>query len=259
LERWRVPPVPSVIVVVGFAFLVLGCVGLIVATQVVSLAESLPKYRENITQRFLTLRGEEGGVFDQAAQTLFQIQKGIAKTPLTPKPNTTDLGAQPKMQGGTPPTAPIPVEVQAKPPATGEILKDYVSPALIPLARLGLAVVLVIFFLLQREDLGDRLIRILSRDRLDVTTRALNDAGNRIGQYLRTQLLINTCYGVLIGIGLALMGLPGAVLWGLLATLLRFIPYVRPWLAASMPILYYRWRCSMAGSGPWRWWPCSSY
>jgi hypothetical protein len=105
------------------------------------------------------------------------------------------------------------------------------------LARLGLAVVLVIFFLLQREDLRDRLIRLLSRDRLDVTTRALTDAGDRIGRYLRAQLMINTYYGVPIAIGLALIGLPGALLWGLLAMLLRFIPYVGAWLSASMPIL----------------------
>jgi hypothetical protein len=108
--------------------------------------------------------------------------------------------------------------------------------------------VLVIFFLLQREDLRDRLIRILSRDRLDITTRALNDAADRIGRYLRTQLLINTCYGVPVGVGLSLMGLPGAVLWGLLATLLRFIPYVGAWLAASMPIVL-----SLAVFDGWLW------
>ncbi|MGI8738778.1 MAG: AI-2E family transporter [Gammaproteobacteria bacterium] len=119
---------------------------------------------------------------------------------------------------------------------------------MIPLARLGLAVVLVIFFLLQREDLRDRLIRLMSRDRLDVTTRALNDAGDRIGRYLRTQLLINTCYGVPIAIGLAIIGLPGALLWGLLGMLLRFIPYVGPWLAASMPILL-----SLAVFDGWLW------
>lgn len=138
--------------------------------------------------------------------------------------------------------------MREEPPSTFELLRDYVSPALIPLARLGLAVVLVIFFLLQREDLRDRLIRLMSRDRLDVTTRALNDAGDRIGRYLRTQLLINTCYGVPIAIGLAIIGLPGALLWGLLGMLLRFIPYVGPWLAASMPILL-----SLAVFDGWLW------
>ncbi|MGH8500882.1 MAG: AI-2E family transporter [Gammaproteobacteria bacterium] len=246
LESWRLPPVPSVIAVVILAFSILGGVGMIVSNQVVSLAESLPKYRDNITERFLILRSDEGGVFDRAAETFLQIRKDIKKKPedAQPDPARTGGGAQLSRQ----PRAPIPVEVRSSPPSTLELLRDYISPALIPLARLGLAVVLVIFFLLQREDLRDRLIRLMSRDRLDVTTRALNDAGDRIGRYLRTQLLINTCYGVPIGIGLAALGLPGAVLWGLLAMLLRFIPYVGPWLAASMPILL-----SLAVFDGWLW------
>ncbi len=253
LERWRVPPAPSVVMVVMLAFLILAAVGLVVANQVVSLAESLPKYRDNITARFLSLRNEEGGVFDRAAETLFAIQKDIKKKPTQRQaPKEITPPAPPVRKGHLQPTAkprtPILVEVREQPPTAVEMLKDYASPALIPLARLGLAVVLVIFFLLQREDLRDRLIRIMSRERLDVTTRALNDAGDRIGRYLRTQLLINACYGVPIGVGLALIGLPGAVLWGLLAMLLRFIPYVGAWLAASMPILL-----SLAVFDGWLW------
>jgi predicted PurR-regulated permease PerM len=253
LERWRVPPAPSVVMVVMLAFLILAAVGLVVANQVVSLAESLPKYRDNITARFLSLRNEEGGVFDRAAETLFAIQKDIKKKPTQRQaPEEITPPAPPVRNGHLQPTAkprtPILVEVREQPPTAVEMLKDYASPALIPLARLGLAVVLVIFFLLQREDLRDRLIRIMSRERLDVTTRALNDAGDRIGRYLRTQLLINACYGVPIGVGLALIGLPGAVLWGLLAMLLRFIPYVGAWLAASMPILL-----SLAVFDGWLW------
>lgn len=237
LEHWHLPPVPSVMVVVALACSILGGVGLLVANQVVSLADSLPKYRYNITERFRSMESEEGGVFDEALETISEIQKELKHKPGSAPPGsvatpTDELGWQEES-----PRAPVLVEMQAQPPSTLDLLNDYVSPALVPIARLSLAVVLVIFFLVQREDLRDRLIRLLSRDRLDVTTRALNDAGSRIGSYLRTQLLINTCYGVPVGIGLALMGLPGAILWGLLATLLRFIPYVGPWLAGSMPIL----------------------
>ncbi|MBA2492107.1 MAG: AI-2E family transporter [Gammaproteobacteria bacterium] len=252
LERWRLPPVPSVIATVILAFSILGGVGLIVSNQVVSLAESLPKYRDNITQRFLSLQGGEGGVFDRAAETFFAIQEDIKKKPAAAEPGVAEPPGTRGLQDNEPltdqPPEPILVEVREEPPSTFELLRDYVSPALIPLARLGLAVVLVIFFLLQREDLRDRLIRLMSRDRLDVTTRALNDAGDRIGRYLRTQLLINTCYGVPIAIGLAIIGLPGALLWGLLGMLLRFIPYVGPWLAASMPILL-----SLAVFDGWLW------
>ena len=242
LERWRVPPVPSVIVVVMFAFMILGGVGLVVSNQVVSVAESLPKYRENITQRVLSLQGKGGGVFDHAVKTFFEIRKEIEKKPpakAQPNVQAPRQHAKPEVNPLLTVNSPKPVlvEVREKPPSAVQVLQNYVSPALVPLARLGLAVVLVIFFLLQREDLRDRLIRLLSRDRLDITTRALTDAGDRIGRYLRAQLLINTCYGVPIAAGLALIGLPGAMLWGLLAMLLRFIPYVGPWLSASMPIL----------------------
>jgi predicted PurR-regulated permease PerM len=247
LESWRLPPVPSVIAVVAFAFLILGGVGLIVSNQVVSLAESLPKYRVNITERFLSLQGDEGGVFERAAETLFEIQEDI-KQPSAAVGNAESLTQPREDEGDSQDRQPILVELHEQPPSAVDFLKNYVSPALVPLARLGLAVVLVIFFLLQREDLRDRLIRLMSKDRLDTTTRALNDAGDRIGRYLRTQLLINTCYGVPIGIGLALLGLPSAVLWGLLAMLLRFIPYVGPWLAASMPILL-----SLAVFDGWLW------
>src|SRR5688500_16195348 len=100
-----------------------------------------------------------------------------------------------------------------------------------------MVIVFVVFILLQREDLRHRLIRLVSGGEINLTTQALDDAATRISRYLLMQLIVNVTYGIPIGIGLWLIGVPNAVLWGLLATLLRFIPYIGPWIAATIPLL----------------------
>ena len=99
----------------------------------------------------------------------------------------------------------------------------------------GLVIVLVIFMLIQREDLRNRLIRLVGYGRLTVTTRALEEAGQRISRYLLMQTIINSSFGLAVGLALYLIGVPYAVLWGFLAAVLRFIPYVGPFAAAIMP------------------------
>ncbi len=103
------------------------------------------------------------------------------------------------------------------------------------LASVGLAVVLVIFMLIERDDLRDRLIRLIGYGRMTVTTKALEDAGARISRYLLMQSIVNSIFGVAVGCGLLLIGLPYAALWGFLAAILRFIPYIGPWVAAIIP------------------------
>ena len=97
--------------------------------------------------------------------------------------------------------------------------------------------VLVVFFLVRREDLRDRFIRLVGRGQMTLTIQALEDAAMRVSRYLLMQLLINAVFGVLVAIGLYLIGVPNAVLWGIVATTLRFIPYIGPWIAAAMPML----------------------
>jgi methylmalonyl-CoA mutase cobalamin-binding subunit len=111
------------------------------------------------------------------------------------------------------------------------------GPLVSPLLTAGLVVVLIVFVLVYREDVRNRLIQLLGTTHLRVTTEALTDAAFRISRYLRTQLVINTCYGLCVGLGLFLIGVPNALLWGVLGLLLRFLPYVGPWLAAAMPLM----------------------
>jgi hypothetical protein len=114
------------------------------------------------------------------------------------------------------------------------------------LGNAAVVIVFVIFMLIGREDLRDRVIHLIGRQRLYLTTQALDDAGARVSRYLLAQLIVNVTYGIPIALGLYFIGIPNAVLWGLLATILRFIPYVGPWIAAFFPIVL-----SLAVSASW--------
>src|SRR5690606_17774410 len=102
----------------------------------------------------------------------------------------------------------------------------------------GLVIVLVLFMLLKREDLRNRVVTLSDRSHLAVTTKALDEAGQRIARYLLMQFVINVTYGIAVGVGTALLGLDYALLWGVAAAVLRYIPYIGPWIAAALPIGY---------------------
>jgi predicted PurR-regulated permease PerM len=111
-----------------------------------------------------------------------------------------------------------------------------IAPLVGPIGKAALVVLLVIFMLLRREDLRCRLIRLFGKDHISATTRAMGDAGARVFRYLLMQLVVNVSYGIPVAIGLYFIGVPNAVLWGAFATVLRFIPYIGPWIGAAMPV-----------------------
>ena len=131
---------------------------------------------------------------------------------------------------------PLPVQVHepAAPPL--QTLRELGGPLVAPIATAGLVVVFVIFMLLQREDLRDRVIRLLGARDVARATEAMDDAAQRISRYLLMQLVINVLYGIPVGVGLYFLGVPNPLLWALLATVLRFVPYVGPVIAALFPI-----------------------
>jgi hypothetical protein len=138
------------------------------------------------------------------------------------------------------------VRVISSPASPLEVFGGAFGTVLGGLASAGIVMVLVVFFLIRREDLRDRFIRLIGKGQVTVTTQMLEDAGTRVSRYLSMLLVINATFGVAVGIGLYLIGLPNAVLWGIFAALLRFIPYLGPWMAAAMPI-----GLSMAISTAW--------
>src|SRR5262249_54968663 len=137
---------------------------------------------------------------------------------------------------GMAPAKPVPVQIQQPEPGPLQIVQDVIGPLLQPLAAAGLVVVFVIMILLEREDLRERLLRLAGRGDLHRTTEAMNDAAERISRYLLSQLVVNLSCGVPIGLGLAVIGIPNAALWGALVVLLRFIPYLGIVIAAAFPL-----------------------
>jgi hypothetical protein len=159
--------------------------------------------------------------------------KDLSKELDKPKEAATALGP-----GANPKAAPKPVPVEVRQPDPGalESLQSLISPLLHPLATTGIIVIFVIFILLKREDLRNRLIRLAGSHDLQRTTAALDDAASRLSRLFLIQLLLNGSFGIIIGTGLWLIGIPSAILWGILAAVLRFVPYVGAAIAAAFPL-----------------------
>jgi predicted PurR-regulated permease PerM/methylmalonyl-CoA mutase cobalamin-binding subunit len=225
--------VTSVLLCVVVAFAIVGAVSWIVGRQVVDLAGNLPRYQENITRKVHSLRLPAAGTLARLTSSVDALQKEVVNATPTPSPTeqTTDL---PSAKTGA---SPIPVKIIEGRNAIPQLVQESIAAVLSPLGTAALVFLLVIFMLMKREDLRGRMIGLIGQGRISATTRAMEDAASRVSRYLSTQFLVNACYGTCIGVGLLLIGIPNAALWGLLAAVLRFIPYVGPWAGAALPVI----------------------
>ena len=229
LQRWGRSRILSVIVVVILALGVVGGVGTVLVMQVMSLGEELPQYRHNIRQKIADVR-------------LLSRDTGLQRAQETVKRAATEAERQVERQAPaaaetkTPPQKPTPVIVQQDRSQRVLNVPAALSPWLEPLSRAGLVVLLVPFMLLAREELRNRLIRLIGFRRLAVTTRAMDEAGARVTRYLLSQSAVNASFGTLVALGLFLIGVPYALLFGFLAGALRFVPYVGIWIGAGLPV-----------------------
>lgn len=225
LRRIGVPRLVSVIACVLAAFGVVAVFSFVVVSQVGEVAGNVPTYQANILEKVRSLKesGSGGGIIDRLSGVIERVGQEIEK------PEETTVTAAPSRPD------PLLVEIFT-PQRPIETLKNLIGPLIGPLATAGLVIVVVIFMLLEREDLRDRFIRLVGYGDLHRTTEALQDAGRRVGQYLLMQLVVNVAYGVPIGMGLWLLGIPNAILWGLLAIVLRFVPYIGPAIAMILPL-----------------------
>lgn len=219
LQRFGLKRVYAAVLTVILALAVIGLLGWGVGIQVERLATELPQHKEKIRQKIGSLRGN-GGVLDD----LLEMAREVTEAPPRPQP-----GAEGQPQ-------PVVVAQPSKESSLGQVLQA-VAPVLEPLAMAGLVVILVVFMLVNREDLRDRLIGLLGHGRLAGTTRVFEDAAHRLSRFLLTQLFVNAGFGLVLGVGLWLLGVPFAFLWGFLAGVLRFVPYIGTWIAAAFPIL----------------------
>ena len=277
LERRRLGRIPAVLCVVVVAFLAIFSLGWVVAGQVVDVAQNLPQYQGEIERKVRLFRSQGSSLFDRLGQMGREIEQATSDTrphtgpttgaveaetggPVAVAPPAAELGpptpASPgsdavASNGPAPSTRPagtsadpvytVPLNPSASPLA---MLGEYLGLVLGPLGTGAIVFVFTIFMLHQREDLRDRMIRLISGGNYMATTRALDDAGKRISRYMLAQSVVNGTYGLVVAAGLAVIGLalgdgrpfPSFVLWGLLCALLRFIPYIGPWVAAAFPV-----------------------
>lgn len=211
--------VPAVLAVAAVTFTTLGFAGWALTSQLTSLVQELPAYRQNIRQKVRDIHGAgQGGSVGTLQRTVEDIRGEIERD---------------ESKG----TTARPVVVQSERSAGLWGFPTTLGPLIEPLATGGLVVVLVIFMLLERQDLRNRLMRLFGHGRLTVTTKAFDEAGRRVSRYLLMQSLINVLFGVGVAVGLYFIGVPYVLLWGSAAAALRFIPYVGPWVAALAPVL----------------------
>ncbi|HXZ07788.1 MAG TPA: AI-2E family transporter [Paraburkholderia sp.] len=229
LRRLRMGQLPSIFIAVLFALTVLLGVGALIGAQIVQLASDLPQYQEAIERKIETVQEKTVGRADvllsRAATTL---QRVAPSRPMAPRP--TGRAAR------NAPPVPTPVEVHEPAPTPMQLAQRAFSPAIAPLETTFIVLVVTIFILLQREDLRDRLISLFGSRDLHRTTTAINDAAVRLSRYFLAQLGLNLSVGAVIAVGLALLGVPGALLFGVMAALLRFVPYIGIWIAAVLAV-----------------------
>ena len=233
LRRWRVPRVPAVVITATLAFSVIGGLSYLLSTQLIKLAEDLPTYQYTMLSKVDAIRGSKddgGGIVDRLTSTLERLRSRLSQADeAEPTPSPSGSGTE------EPP--PIPVIIESETGSPMEVFQAVIGPLIKPLATAGLVVVFVLFVLLERDDLRDRFIKLVGAGDLQTSTEALSEAGSRVSRYLLMQLVVNVAYGVPFGIGLYVIGVPNAALWGLLAIILRFIPYLGPFLAALFPMV----------------------
>jgi predicted PurR-regulated permease PerM len=233
LQRARVPRAFSVVSVVVLAFMVIFGLGTLIANQLSQLAGDLPVYQSTMREKIKSVRGAtaSSGTLERAADMLQELSRELDK----PKDDKSVRGSAHRL-GDPAGVKPVPVEVRQPDPGALENLRSLIAPLLNPLATTGIIIIFVIFILIQREDLRNRLIRLAGSHDLQRTTAALDDAATRLSRLFLAQLLINATFGVIIGAGLSVIGVPSAILWGILAAVLRFVPYIGSAISAAFPL-----------------------
>ncbi len=275
LRRWRLPRLVAVGLAVLMTLGIVGALATLIGVQVADLAGDVPRYRATIERKIENLRESPAGRMTDYVANIGRVIHNAGTNSATPEgrppaengagakdgakdgakgtpneshnggPNESPKGgAKEGPKGGAlpaaaPPDAPKPVlvEMAASPPSPLETASTLLSPVLQPLATAGIVFVVLLFVLMQREDLRDRLIRLAGSRDLHRTTVAMDDAARRLSRYFVAQVALNTAFGVVVGVGLYLIGVPNPVLCGIVSALMRFVPYLGAFISALLPML----------------------
>jgi predicted PurR-regulated permease PerM len=225
LRTRGIPKVVAAISCVALTLSIIGVLGTTLGLQVRQLAEDLPSYENNLRAKIQMLGGMPlaSGVLERASGTLRDLQDELSHAE----------------RGSTQPTAtqPLPVEIRQPEPKGLEAITNLVRPLLSPLATSALVILFLLFILLQREDIRDRFLRLAGTADLQRSTAALDDAASRLGRFFMMQLLLNSGFGIFIAIVLTIIGVPNAILWGILAGVMRFVPFIGSLIAGFFPVV----------------------
>ena len=231
LQSLRLPRTLSVLVAVFVGFSIIFSLGGLMVSQANRLAEELPGYQQTLREKIQGLRGVAAGgsgTLERASKVLRELDTELQNP--AREQAIDGLRRQPLDR-------PIPVEIRQPDPGTLTTLVAIIQPLIQPLTTTGIVVIFVIFILLQRQDLRNRFIRLAGSQDMQRTTAALDDAGQRLSRLFLNQIIVNASFGLIIGIGLHLIGVPSAPLWGLIAMILRFVPYVGSAISAVFPLI----------------------
>ena len=253
IERGGVGRTLSVAIAVGTSVALLSGMAWIATTQLVELGRTLPAstIESNIVEKIRSI-SPSSKTLDRITSAYSEMSGAISKGGLPTEEEKSaarekDEDSKTAASKSSPHTPvevlstdkkdeAVAVKVVEMPPSPLSAVQNLLGPLVSPFTTIGMVVVLVVFMLMQREEQRNRLIRLFGATNLHATTEALNDISTRISRYLRMQFLINACYGFLVSLGLWLIGVPSAPLWGVLGFALRFLPYIGPWLAAALPV-----------------------
>ncbi|MGC2808885.1 MAG: AI-2E family transporter [Bradyrhizobium sp.] len=232
LQAWRMPRTLSVLLVVFIGFSVIFSLGGLMVSQASRLAADLPGYQQTLTDKIDSIRGLTGGsgTLERASKVLKELKTELQNSQTGGQPGNNGLLQQS-------PDKPITVEVKQPDPGALTTLAAIIEPLVSPLTTTLIVVIFVVFMLLQRQDLRNRFVRLAGSQDIQRTTAALDEAGERLSKLFLTQIAFNAAFGLAIGIGLELIGVPSAPLWGLIAMIMRFVPYIGALISAVFPLI----------------------
>ena len=240
LQGWRAPRGLAIAVVVAIAFAAIFSLVGLMAAEVNQLASDLPRYQSTLSEKIQSLRGATAvtGTLERASEVLQEL-----KSDLNMPKRGAPARAIPTPGGG--PSDAIQVEIAQPSSSALQTLGAIVSALVGPLATSAIVVIFLIFILGQRQDLRNRLVRLVGSSDIPRTTAAFDDAAQRLSRLFLTQVTVNSSFGFVMGVGLWIIGVPSAPLWGMLSTIFRFVPYIGPLISAIFPLIL----AASAGTG----------
>ena len=217
-ERRRVPRAIAVLLTVALALGSLIGIGYVVVRQLSMLAYQLPSYQKRIQKKVDFLKPSDDTAFYRAQKVAGDVAKSL-DTPVVAGHEAMDVRV-------------------VEEPTFRQRLQAAVGPYLEFIGVGSFVLILVLFMLMNREALGDRIVQLFGQRQINLTTRTMGEIGQRISRYLAMITLVNSGFGLIVGLGLWAIGVPYAVLWGCLAAMMRFIPYVGAAVAFVLPLVF---------------------